>query len=395
MITTARPRILHVFGQLNRGGAEMRTLDVMRRLDPRRQACEFVCLSGLPGDLDDEVRRLGGRVHLCRLDWRFPRRFQQLLRQRRIDVVHSHVQLFSGLVLRWAARAGVATRIAHFRNVSSGRPASLRRRMQDGLMRHWLDRWATLILGNGESSLSYGWREDWADDPRCAVIHNGLDAAPFTAAVDPAAVRREFGWPADCRLGIHVGRMDPQKNHERLVEMVGWAARGDSELRFLLVGRETAQVGQRVRSRIAQLGLEDRVAIAGLRGDVPRLLKAADVLLFPSRWEGLPGAVLEACAAGTPVVASDLPSVLEIAGHLGGIHCLPLSAADAIWAQQVAAVARGAAPAKREAARRTLESSVYSIQLCTEAHRLAWSGASGTAIRARYGDRFGSREHAA
>ena len=88
-------------------------------------------------------------------------------------------------------------------------------------MRHWIDRRATHILGVGEAALAHGWRADWQRDPRCAVIHNGLDTAPFAAPADRTGVRREFGWPEDCPLLIHVGRMCPPKNHPRLVEIAG------------------------------------------------------------------------------------------------------------------------------------------------------------------------------
>ena len=70
-----------------------------------------------------------------------------------------------------------------------------------------------------------------------------------------------------------------------------------------------------VREAVERRGLAAKVTFAGERADVPRLLKAFDVLLFPSKWEGLPGAVLESCAAGLPVVASDIPGVLEIGRH--------------------------------------------------------------------------------
>ena len=84
----------------------------------------------------------------------------------------------------------------------------------------------------------------------------------------------------------------------------------------------------------------------GVRDDVPQLLKTADVLLLPSIHEGLPGVVLEACASGTPVLASDLPGVREIASRLPLVRYLPLTAADEEWADSGAGtVERGASPA--------------------------------------------------
>src|SRR5436190_1275673 len=81
--------ILHLFGRMDRGGAEMRTLELMRHVDRDRFRLEFCALSGEAGDLDEEIRSLGGRVHLLRLGASFGWKFRRLLRERRFDVVQS------------------------------------------------------------------------------------------------------------------------------------------------------------------------------------------------------------------------------------------------------------------------------------------------------------------
>ena len=128
---------------------------------------------------------------------------------------------------------------------------------------------------------------------------------------------------------INVASFQPAKNQMRVVEVFHRIAQRQAEARLLLVGREVNGYQARVREAVERRGLADKVTFAGERADVPRLLKAADVLLFPSKWEGLPGAVLESCAAGLPVVASDIPGVLEIGRHFPGVHALPLSESDA------------------------------------------------------------------
>src|SRR5207248_5275192 len=95
-------------------------LDLLRSLDAERLRFDFCALSGKPGALDEEIRRLGGVVHLTLLEWGFPRRFQRLLRAGGYGVVHSHVHLFSGYVLRLASMEKVPQRIAHFLTTSDG-----------------------------------------------------------------------------------------------------------------------------------------------------------------------------------------------------------------------------------------------------------------------------------
>src|SRR5579863_9751693 len=115
-VSSSPIRILHIFGRMDRGGAETRTLELLRALDRRIYIFEFCSLSGQRGELDDEIVALGGKVHLLRLNAAFPSAFLYLLRKRQFAAVHSHVHLFTGIILLLAAVAGVPNRIAHFRS---------------------------------------------------------------------------------------------------------------------------------------------------------------------------------------------------------------------------------------------------------------------------------------
>ena len=373
MSTGEKPlRILHVFGRMNRGGAELRTLDVMRHIDRGRYEFEFCCTSGLEGELDGEIARLGGVVHYTAIDRRFAGRFRKLLRERRFDVVHSHVHYFSGYILRLAAREGVPGRIAHFRSTSDGHANSLRRVLQRLLMRHWLDRFATRILGVSRASLQCAWGDAWERDPRCTVVYNGIDAGAFAAPADPAGVRREFGIPAGSPLCVHVGRMDAAKNHARLLRIFEHVLGVRSDCYLILAGGGDSAVEEKVRADAASLGISSQVIFAGTRGDVPRLLGAADLMIFPSSREGLPGAVLEAAAAGAPVLASDLPGIVEIAERLAQVRCLSLSQPDDVWAAAaIDMIARGGAAG---AAATPFERTPFALGACLQTIESIYKG---------------------
>jgi len=369
------PAILHIFGRMQRGGAELRTLEIMRALEAHEFRLDFCVLSGLPGDLDGDIRAMGGEVHYLRLGPRFPLQFCALLRKKRYDAVHAHVHYASGALLRLAAACGVPVRIAHFRSSSDGRGSGVSRRVQRWVLRRWIDRYATSIPAVSESAMVAAWGRNWRCDPRCRVIYNGLDPVRFEGSPDRAGVCSEFGLPAECTLYIHVGRFDTPKNHDRLVEVFAAIAAHDPGARLLLAGRGGNTIEAAVRRRVDELKLAGRIVFAGERHDIPRLLKAADTMIFPSLWEGLPGAVLEACAAGTPVLASAIPVICEIEAFLPALTALDLGASNVAWANTAATLARkGRDQAIREQRMRQFAASIFTLDRCIDAHREIWSG---------------------
>ena len=113
-------RVLHVFGRLERGGAELRTVELAESFLQERVRSGFLVLTGLEGALDERVKIAGGDVIKCPLTCAFPSSFYRLLRTRRYDVVHSHVHYFSGVILAIARAAGTPGRVAHFRTAMDG-----------------------------------------------------------------------------------------------------------------------------------------------------------------------------------------------------------------------------------------------------------------------------------
>jgi glycosyltransferase involved in cell wall biosynthesis len=368
-------KILHIFGRMTRGGAEMRTLDLMRHIDQDQYKFHFCALSGLPGELDEEVRGLGGEVFYIKLGRSFPSNFRRFLRSGNYQVVHSHVHYFSGYVLRLAAQAGVPGRIAHFRNMDDGKDLTLLRKIRNRIMKGWINRYATDIVAVCEGAMRSAWGEQWHADPRCQVIYNGLDLSKFNGPLQPDRVRREFGLPDNCKLIIHIGRMVPQKNHERVISIFNEIASRHSNVCLLLVGRRENGVENRLRDMIARFDLVEKVAFAGERNDVPRLLRSSDMMVFPSLWEGLPGAVLESCAVGTPILASDLPGVREIAAQFPCfVKAVPLNTGDSEWSLLAEEILESKEPAGSvENNFNHFQQSIFNIDKCVEEFCKVWA----------------------
>jgi glycosyltransferase involved in cell wall biosynthesis len=122
--------------------------------------------------------------------------------------------------------------------------------------------------------------------------------------------RRSLGLDADAEVILSVGRHEFQKDHECLVAAL--ARLRDRERLVALIAGRTGNATGSIERAVAAAGLSDRVRLLGHRDDIPDLLAAADVLVSTSRFEGMPGAIIEAMALGLPIVASRIAPVLEV-----------------------------------------------------------------------------------
>jgi glycosyltransferase involved in cell wall biosynthesis len=372
-------KILHLFGQMNRGGAELRTLEVMRSLEPNQLVMHFASLSGFSGDLDNEICALGGEVYLLPLySTNFPLKYIRLLRQQRYDIVQSHVHYPSGFLLQLAAYAGVPTRIASFRSSQDGKGNSLSRRLHRLMLKHLIQRYSTHIVAVSASAMVGAWRSDWQRDPRCQVVYNGIDPNRFRSLEKPAMIRQEFQIDSEADLYIHIGRLDAVKNHFRLLMIFKEIVKRHNRSCLLLVGRGENELEKTLREAVAESGLGKQVVFAGLRSDIPRLLNAADCMIFPSLYEGLPGAVLEASAAGVPVLASDLPAIQEIAAFLSNVKSLPLTETNETWALKATSLllASKQKESDKEMIREQFASSPFTIAASSLAYKKLWLNGS-------------------
>jgi glycosyltransferase involved in cell wall biosynthesis len=294
-------------------------------------------------------------------------------------VVHANVHYTAGMILCLAGRAGIPVRIANFHATEDGRTSTWRRRAQRRAMRRLIDRHATDIVGCCETVLEHAWGEDWRGDSRCRAIYYGSEVADLENRSDRSGVREELRVPADAVMFLHLGRCSPdgQKNHQRLLSIFAEICKVMPAARLVLAGRGTDDAGGAIACRICELGLQDRIRTLGVRNDVARLLAAADALLLPSLFEGLPNVVLEACAAGVPVLATDLGGVREIASRLAIVHCLPLSASDPEWAAAASQLPVEAERVRlKDTATDAFRASIFHIDRAADAHRLLWSRAN-------------------
>jgi glycosyltransferase involved in cell wall biosynthesis len=325
-------KALHFFHGLARGGAEMRTLDVMRSIDRKKFQFDFCTFAKRKGELEEEVTTLGGRIHRLQFGPMLPYQLWQIQRQHQYDIFHSHLLFFSGLLMAIARTLGIQRRIAHFRTSDPRDEKSFLRQTKVSILKRLIDKYATDIVGVSEVALHRCWRPNWQSDSRCRVLYNGIDDSKFPTIHDRSLLTAEFGIPPTAHAFLHVGRFSPPKNHLRLLNIFASIKRRDPYAVLLLVGLGDSEGFRQAQLQASSLGIQDSVVFAGLRDDVGALMAASDVFIFPSLWEGLPGAVLEASAVGLPIVASAIEPTIEIQRHIPHIVTLPLEESDEVWA---------------------------------------------------------------
>jgi starch synthase (maltosyl-transferring) len=303
-----------VITDLDVGGAERALTALATRLDRSRWRVGVFCLSG-PGALVEVIRGAGLPCECLDVGRRNPvravARLAASLRRFGPELIQSflfHANLAARLAAPWVSRP---------------RPPVLGGIRVAERQRRWhlqLDRWTSRLVA-GEVCVSRGVlafsRDVGGLDPsRLTVIPNGIDPAPIDAA-DPVP-RANIGIPDEAHLALFVGRLDPQKGLPDLLDAAerviarrpDWhlALAGDGPERDWLLG-----------ALAARPALRDRVRWLGRRDDVPGLLKAADVLVQASHWEGMPNAVLEAMAARRAVVGTAVEGTedLVVPGETG------------------------------------------------------------------------------
>lgn len=300
--------VLQLIPTLDRSGAEKQMVLLAKGLPRDRFRVEVAALTRL-GPLEGELREaeipvtsIGKRL---KLDPLALVRLTRFLKAKRFDVVQT-----------WIFAANTYGRIAAHR---AGVPIVVTAEMAVDLWKgrgqlnidRRLARWTDRVVGNSQAVVEF-YRMAGIPEDRLAMIHSGIaDEEP--PAVDPAAVRTELGLAPDAPLVLFAGRLAPQKGVADLIAAHDLLHYGMPELRTLIVGDGP------LRPQLEELVLAYRhghaIRFLGHRNDVPRLLAAADLLVLPSLYEGLPNVVLEAMRFAKPVVATAAPGTTELVDH--------------------------------------------------------------------------------
>ncbi len=295
----AKINLLITTNNLDHGGVEEVVLTYARFLDKNVFNVTIACLRA--GTVSAEIAKIPGVrfVHIATQS-RFLRffRFSLLAREVKADIVHNHACWYGHLA---GALCG-AKRIETVHNMY--------------FWFTWFERWHYgfyNLLAHRMFAVSEYVRQFTIDhfplmDPaKLVVVRNGIPLKQFLERETDVEIRRRHGIDAGATVIGFVGRLTLQKGVEYLIDAFAKLRSSDPDLRVIIVGE--GDLGEALRARAAGI---PQIVFAGFQRDIPRYLASFDIFVLPSLWEGLPMSVLEAMAAGKPVIATAVSGTSEV-----------------------------------------------------------------------------------
>ncbi|HEV8631938.1 MAG TPA: glycosyltransferase [Thermoanaerobaculia bacterium] len=339
--------MLYLINGLGTGGSERSLADMLPGLRDAGIEVIVACLHRRAEGVEREVLAAGFDVRFLR-----PRSLagrvvavHRLLRALRPDLLHTtHFESdLAGRLAAWGSGVPVLTSLVVDRHdparADDPRLGSRRRRQL-----RLLDGWTTRHLTDHLHAVCAPVRDAAlatlrVDPARVTVVERGR-RPPWSDDLQRAVARKQtraaLGLADDAEVILNTGRHEYQKGQRTLLAALSDLAPGRPRLVLLVAGRQ-GHATDELAALATRLAIASRVRFLGHRDDVPALLAAADLFAFPSLYEGLPGSVVEAMAAGLPIVASAIPAHESILEDGGNALLLPPLAADR-WAEAIASL---------------------------------------------------------
>jgi len=386
-----RLKVLHIIDTLGMGGVETWLMELLRfwRKNPMdAPQIDILSASGNAGLFDEEARGLGANIIYLRYSrsdlLSFIPPFRRLLQHENYNAIHDHQWYTSGWHFLMGSGLLPPVRITHVHNPSFelGNLPYFRSQIA-AIGKQLVTLYSTHITGTSRQLITeFGFdAPQFRHIPKLAC-YCGFSPQRFLGDVvkAKAALCKEFNWSADSKIVLFAGRMDQSadfghcgnhKNSAFGVDVAIESARRETRLRAIFAGAPSA-ASSVLNDRIEAAGLGDRIRLVGVRQEIEYLMLGSDVLLFPSRGEGLGMVAVEAQSSGLPVLVSDtVPHECVVIPEL--VHFKPLSAGITSWADDLLRLID--LPRNAIEANRRVANSVFSIassaKALTELYRSA------------------------
>lgn len=318
-------RMLHIVGSMSPSGIGNFIMNVYRNIDREKVQFDFIVHETREVSFEDEIRALGGKIYTATRKSVSPVQnfwdIHRIVKEGKYRIVFRHTDTAAvALDLLAAMLGGAKERIAHSHSTSTPN-AKMHAVFQPMLNLVCTKRFA---CSDKAGKWLYG-------EKPYEVVINAINLEDF--AYDPKVrerMRRQEGLSGNFVIG-HIGNLLPVKNHLFMLDIMAELVKRRPDCKMIFAG-DGVMRGQIEEKRKA-LGLEDSVILLGVRTDTAQLLQAMDVFLFPSKYEGLPIAMVEAQCSGLPNVVSDVITADVDVTEL--VFKLSLEQPASVWADKI------------------------------------------------------------
>ncbi len=299
-------RVLHVLGTTSLGGAESRIMDLYRHIDRDKIQFDFLIHTQKEGFFDKEIRQLGGNIYYLP-SFRVYNYFSYkkackefFAKHKELQVVQGHMTSTASIYLPIAKKAGIPVTVAHAR--SAGVDKGLKGFLTKLLRRNLYKRCDYMFSCSDLASRAvFGDKQYEAN--QVVFVPNAVDIKAFLPDEQMRTkIRKEYGLEDSLVIG-HVGRFHYAKNHEFILEIFAEFSKKNEQAKLFLLG--DGPLKQEMEAKAGELGIAPKVIFAGNQNPIAPFYQAMDAFLFPSRFEGMPGTVVEAQAASVPCLIAD------------------------------------------------------------------------------------------
>jgi len=300
-----RIKIMHFITGLDVGGAEMMLLKTLPKMNKKFE--NIVC-SNTGGKIAKELQKKDIQVYSFstgkRQIWRAIKGFRLIVKKEKPDILITYL-IHADLFGRFFGRLFGIKKI-----ICSKRTSALRRKhlmFLDRLSSFWVKKYICVSANTARELINY-WR---FPKNKVIVVPNAIEFEKFNQKIDRNKKRQELGLSDKDLLITFTANLKPGKGHDYLLKSFAQINKSFPKTKLLLIGADQG-LGEDLKQLAKDLNIEKNVLFIGFRSDVIEILKASDIFVFPSLFEGMSNALLEGAASGLAVVASDIEPNKEI-----------------------------------------------------------------------------------
>lgn len=301
-------RVLHILQRMEAGGTQALLMNLYRNIDRKKVQFDFLVEYSEKQFYDDEILSLGGRIYYTnvRRDYnilKFTKYLKEVIRNNHYKIVHMHTYSIGYFCLKAAKKCQVPTRIAHSHSNSMTKDS---KQYIKKILKRLYTKYATDLLACSKEAgeFLYG-------DKKFSILTNAIQTSKFSNnIVNRKKLIEEAGMQDKFVVG-HVGRFRPEKNHKFLLEVFKEIKKQKENAILLMVG--DGELEKDIVEELKNSGMEKDFIIMKNKRDMENVYQLMDIMIFPSLYEGLGIATIEAQASGIPVLCSNrIPSESKV-----------------------------------------------------------------------------------